>query len=72
MTPLEALVTLSCKTKSLKNENRRAQASLNKLNFRRREGFLATSANQTKTLDEIPYEHWTWDRKPENEYLKKS
>jgi hypothetical protein len=39
-------------------------------NFRRCEKILATSTIQTKTSDEILYEHWTQVRKLENEYLK--
>jgi hypothetical protein len=35
------------------DEDRRAQANLTRSNFRRHEGFLATSANRTRTLDEI-------------------
>jgi hypothetical protein len=42
----------------------------NKVKLQTSERFLATSANQTRTLDEIPYEHWTRVRKSENEYLK--
>jgi hypothetical protein len=62
MTPSETLAshpTISNK----QNEDRRVQANLIRSSFRRREIFLATSADQTETLDEIPYEHWTPDRK---------
>jgi hypothetical protein len=69
MTPLGTLATHPVRW-SLQNEDRRAQASLTSSNLRRCEGFLATSADQTKTFDGIPYEHWIQVRRPENEYLK--